>query len=271
MREILKKHFILRFLELSIVFSFVTFFAFPTNIILLDGRTCSGKSTTAKALTELLQNQGKNAVNISIDDYIGDIGYNSPVFNDFCRKSPFNNIGNDFNNVLAFTYDIFHQLIEANAKDPNIYFIIVDHCFLYESIFGCALLRLRKFNIFFIKIYCNYQTALKRLNFRNSIPGKENRFSTSVAFHFGEIRSPITGSLIDFHANRIYDLEIDSTNTPPYERAKKIISILNREPTAFVMNFLSDYWTEKINSFYSQKIIDFFLSEEELVSIYSCF
>ncbi|KKQ11512.1 MAG: adenylyl-sulfate kinase [Candidatus Babeliales bacterium] len=61
------------FIGLILVFSGMNFFVLPNSLILLNGTTCSGKSTLAQVLAKILRSQGKRVATISINNYMWDV------------------------------------------------------------------------------------------------------------------------------------------------------------------------------------------------------
>lgn len=241
------------FVSLVMVLFGITFFTFPASIILLDGRTCAGKSTTAKVLTDMLRSQGKVVKLLSIDDYILDIARENLYTQAYSPYRPFRENSPFAEGSADFICDVFNQKVVLFAVDKLNDFVVVDHCFCRESMFCCALLRFRPFKVFFVKIYCTYQKALERLKFRNSVPGDSNRLNHLVDFHF--CKTERFEKRPDFHANKNYDLEIDTTEETPEQCALKIKNILNKMPGAFLGNVLDFYWIQRITSRYSEQII----------------
>ena len=91
------------------------------------------------------------------------------------------------------------------------------------------------------------------------MPSIENRSLSAVDLHFGIKKdTKLKGFIENFHANKIYDLEIDSTNISPEECATKIIEILDSNPTAFRSNYTSDYWNQEITQLYPADVISYF-------------
>lgn len=241
------------FISLFLVFLGINFCVLPKSIILLNGTTCSGKSTIAQTLAKSLRSQGKRVEIVSINDYVWDLIRNldDPQYSQFKSSSPFT--GTDR------ICDVFNQKVERFFCDQNNDFTIVEHCFYPESMFCCSLLRFAKYNVFFVKIHCTYQKAQERLILKNAFPGDSNRLDTLVNLHFGRVeRFQFLKSLPDFHANKIYDVEVDTTETTPEQCAYKIENILNTAPAAFRLNCSSDYWIRKIKSLYSDEIITAF-------------
>jgi len=241
------------FISLVLVFSGINFFVLPNSLILLNGTTCSGKSTLAQVLAESLRSQGKRVATISINNYMWNVlrDLDAPQYSKFKMDSPFRS-----SDVISLTCDVFNQQVETILKDQGYDFTIVDHCFYPESMFCCSLLRFATYDVFFVKIHCTYQKASERLILKNAVPGDSNRFAHLVNLHFGKVEYfPCLESLPDFHANKIYDLEIDTTEKAPEQCALQIESILNTEPKAFRLNCLNDYWIGKIKFLYSGEII----------------
>lgn len=244
------------FISLVLAFSGMNFFVLPNSLILLNGTTCSGKSTIAQALAESLRKQGKSVEIVSINDYLRDImlDLDAPQYSKFKINSQFKH-----SDTLSLTCDVFNQQVEAILLNHDNDFTIVDHCFYPESMFCCSLLRFSKFDVFFVKIHCTYQKASERLMLKNAVPGDSNRLEHLVNLHFGKIEHfPCLKSLPDFHANKFYDLEIDTTEATPEYCAHQIENILNTAPTAFRLNCSSDYWIKKIKFLYSHEIISAF-------------
>ncbi|MFH1253963.1 MAG: hypothetical protein V1646_00860 [bacterium] len=238
------------FISLVLAFSGINFFVLPNSIILLNGTTCSGKSTIAQVLAKTLRGQGKCVEIVSINDYVWDMIRNldDPQYSQFKRCSPFK--------LTDLICDVFNQKVERVFCGQDNDFTIVDHCFYPESMFCCSLLRFARYDVFFVKIYCTYQKASERLILKNAVPGDSNRFEHLVNLHFGKVEYfQCLKSLPDFHANKIYDLEIDTTENSPEQCAQQIESILNTEHKAFRLNRLNDYWIRTIKSLYSDEII----------------
>jgi chloramphenicol 3-O-phosphotransferase len=254
------------FAYLVIDFLVITSFVFPNSIILINGATCAGKSTTAQNLATILRDEDMRVTIVSIDDYMHDImGYsNDPQlhlrmdqYQDFETKSPFYALSA---HGVAKLCDVFNQGVISFAEDQLNDFIIVEHCFSYETMFCDTLLRFKSFNVFFIKLYCTYEEASKRLKHRNSTPGDSNRSEWLVDAHFCKIEHfpglKTAPKPLDFHANKVYDLEINTTEETPEQCALKIKNVLDtKPPTAFQSNYLNKYWIEKIQSLYSEEII----------------
>ncbi|KKQ11511.1 MAG: hypothetical protein WCS92_00910 [Candidatus Babeliales bacterium] len=161
-----------------------------------------------------------------------------------------------FSDLISLTCDVFNQQVEAILMDQDNDFTIVDHCFYPESMFCCSLLRFAAYDVFFVKIHCTYQKASERLIFKNFVPGDSNRLAHLVDLHFGKIEHfPCLKSLPDFHANKVYDLEVDTTEISPEQCALQIENILNKKNMAFRFNYSNAYWANKIKDLYSDQVI----------------
>ena len=81
-----------------------------TKIVTLSGPTCSGKTTTAKKLTEHIETKGRRAVVMSIDDFFIDRN-NRNVVND---EAP------DYDTVKAIDIDYFAHFTERLMKGESV-------------------------------------------------------------------------------------------------------------------------------------------------------
>jgi chloramphenicol 3-O-phosphotransferase len=241
------------FIQLTILFIGIMHSVSATSIVILNGTTCAGKTATAKALTQLLREDGKHVEYFSIDDLL--TSWDLPIHDGF-KKIAYA-IGLGANSIFA---DTLCQEIISLAQNTDNDFIVVDHCLRSDEMFCDTLLRLNRFNVFFVKVYCSYEKAKERLKQRNLIPGPSNRLPKLVDLHF-KIKNKFPHLPADLfptiHDNKVYDLEIDTTNKTPEICAFSIYyNILKTTPQAFLSQLLDDYWTQKIQAFYTPEITE---------------
>lgn len=188
-----------------------------SKIIILNGGSCSGKSTIAK---EICRQSGDKFVHLQVDK-VGDFyGTIFPKGFQFCEneagtenhddglKGLFNN--NRFARRRIVAGILLSTAIEVAEKDFN---IVIDTALDgpdAKDLANLYLDRLAKYNVKFIGIKCSLEERLKRLKTRT-----DNLFLTE---EFIKMQEGLIESLSDF-----YDLEIDVSNIDGTSAAKEIL------------------------------------------------
>lgn len=80
------------------------------KLITLSGPTCSGKTTTAKILDEIITSRGKNTVVMSIDDFFLDRSSR----NDVVSEAP------DYDTIRAIDLDYFRYFMSRLLRDESV-------------------------------------------------------------------------------------------------------------------------------------------------------
>ncbi len=239
------KNFVIRmFKRICLIFILSTlsvFYTYPTGIvILLNGTSCSGKTSVAKKLCEtILKNMISEFKHIGVDDYYRtkNKSFSSEVNK---KKLPF----------FAAFYDDMHLNIAklANSNEN----LIVDHVFSHNDVFCNFLYRLRNVKkVFFVKLYCSYEEALKRLEKRNLSKDKNShRIEDTLNNHFGR-----SGKNLPIHFKKHYNFELDTSDLTIEECANKIMGemfLKNVSYNIFERHYKDPYWSEKIKKDYSK-------------------
>jgi chloramphenicol 3-O-phosphotransferase len=229
-----------------LIFSVLVFHsnAFSAHLILMNGASCSGKSSAAKATVDLLNKQeGERWELMSIDDQFLS-GRKEAIYSSAEAKT----LGEKLSFRAKLTYGLHQSVRKKLESGTN---IILDHCFLYDDMFLNALFHFKKEEVFLVKISTDFETAKKRLKKRNLSPNQdEHRSEDSLKVHYGKGPAPaqitnkfnqnicasgltdLTGGSSCFqgrpiHTDKVYDLEIDSTDSTSEEIAEKIKSGIN--------------------------------------------
>lgn len=164
-------------------------FCEAAHLILINGASCAGKSSVSKALKTVMQSSDHTErwEIQSIDAFIRDIsketesGTGSSSVGSKDEKSQHSKAISS----LARFFEPFHtKILDRLRQGVN---VIVDHCFSNDELFKNALYHFKDQEVFFVKIYTNYATAMQRLKARNadsSCP-EEHRSEPSVMQHYG--------------------------------------------------------------------------------------
>lgn len=163
------------------------------QIIILHGPSSSGKSTTAKALQDLIE---RPFWHISID-HLRDSGV---LPDQRIKQGDF-----DWSGMRAAFFDGFHRSLAAYASAGNN--LIVEHILDDPAWVGDLKTLLKPFDVLFVGLHCD----LDELRRRESRRGNRPIGSAEQDFHA-------------VHVGRIYDLEIDSGTGDACDNAHLILT-----------------------------------------------
>lgn len=208
-----------------------------STIVLINGTTCSGKSSTVNELMRQHEKQGLQAFSTSIDDT-----YKIAASDEFTRQVNKNLKFISFNEWDPFSmgFALWHEeIFRLQKNNPNAT-ILVDH-FLSRPMHFANILHVWDKNnrpdLLFVKLFCAQQVAENRLKQRNSSSDEsQHRHPTIVKSHF----HPATIARV--HENKHYDLELNTQTLPPESCAQQIITRLKgTEPlNGFLQTFNSN-------------------------------
>ena len=190
-------------------------------MIVLNGASCTGKTTLAKELaTDLALCRSKPIFRKSFDDFVMKAS-DDPEYMEIesqrlhLRKEEIPASG------IPRMFCIFHnQLLEELNIGRT---LVVDHCFTNDEGYKNFLKVFEEYGnkIALIKVFCTHEAAQQRLQQRNKCSDRtQHRYSRFVDQHFTTLRDTI-------YENKEYRGEVDTTLISPKEGALEVMDILD--------------------------------------------
>ncbi len=212
----------------------VTIDAYAARLILFNGASSAGKSSTAQALLENLKiNSPDEAWKIeSIDAYALE-SENHQKESITCGRSQ-----------EGQWINAFHQrIVSTLLKGTN---VIVDHVMMNDSFFRNALYAFEGKEVFFVKVFTDFEHAELRVKERNASKNlAEHREPACLLSHYGRQKlEPNTflrgGKTVGLgqtwgyptHTGKIYDYEVETTHISPEQAAEAILKAYRDNPPA---------------------------------------
>lgn len=197
-----------------------------TQLLLLNGASCAGKTSLAKALVAAAKEKGMiNIEHMSFDEvfvnvsndpwyidkqiqYYQELGY--PVFSDIREKQSKQRTDQYFG--------LFYQQILERIRDGKI--IVADHCFSTKESFLDFLEAFYAFHkdIALVKVFCDYSVAKQRFNKRNNGDDQtQHRQDWCFEQHYSEPKKST------IYEDKLYHAELDTSTITPEEGAEKLM------------------------------------------------
>ena len=206
----------------------------PGQIIILNGPSSVGKTSTAKALRLRLD---RPFLHLGIDTWILDVwpqeirGSDGPKYIGVTQKQL--SEAEPDNVVLEISPDglkIMEGLhVAVRALSNQGYDVIMDFCFWEREFLEACVNRLHELSVWFIRLHCPLDIILERFDTR---PDRSETGLAQFWFH----RTAEVDQLIN------YDLELDTSMLTPDECADRIVEHLNSGPSPSAFEQLTEMY-----------------------------
>lgn len=183
-------------------------------VIVLNGASCAGKTTLARAIQDRAR---EPYIIVSLDQFRDSLpnrfrGLNSPQGTpgaDGLNVVPFRQDGKILTDIRFGDYGKsvlrgMRRAIGALASEQLN--VLVDDLILYRSFRDDYLKALQGFNVVFVGVHCSTEEMIRREKLR------EGRFPGTAE-----------STLARVHSHMLYDVEVDTTQSPPSELADVVL------------------------------------------------
>lgn len=218
------------------------------QLLLLNGVSCAGKTTLAKAIVKKARAKGiVNIEHLSLDklfvDSVSDSDYINKQLDYFAQRGIeiFYNLQDNYGKQRTdqFFGVFYQQILERMHKGK---LIVADHCFSTEESFLDFLKVFHSFhkNIVLVKVHCDYEIAKQRFHKRNEGNDEtQHRQDWCFEQHYKEPKKSI------IYENKLYHAELDTSTLTPEEGAEKLMHF-------FDVSFQQDGTTNVVRKNYEE-------------------